>query len=196
MKASLESAALAINLVLLGSRALPAQLLIRGSADVAIARTSVTGGEYLEGERGKLATAGGAYIEVGSRRVPLQLVLGATGERYYDGDKVNLICVPGSHGQCLTRVPNLGGLLGLAGLRYEPVTALSALAAFGYGDLGSLREGDRAPVSARADQIRLEARLRVLTRLALGARYQYITVPNYTGIRFTARPVSLVLSVQ
>jgi hypothetical protein len=42
----------------------------------------------------------------------------------------------------------------------------------------------------------LEARVRVQTHLALGARYQYITVPNYTGIRLTTRPVSLVLSLQ
>ena len=194
MKASLDSVVLAINVVLLGSRALPAQLSIHGSVDAAIARTSVTGGEYLDGERGKLATAGGAYIDLGLQRTPLQLVLGVTGERYYNGDVVNAICVPGSHGQCLTRVPNLGGLLGLVGLRYDPLTAVSALAAFGYGDLGSPREGDRGPTNARADEFRLEARLRVQTHLALGARYQYITVPNYTGVRLTARPVSLVLS--
>jgi hypothetical protein len=196
MKTSLDSVVLAVNLFLLGSRALPAQPLIRGSIDAAIARTSVRGGEYLDGERGKLATAGGAYIDLGLPRTPLQLVLGITGERYYNGDAVNAICVPGSHGQCLTRVPNLGGLLGLVGLRYEPVTAVSALAAFGYGDLGSPGEGDRGPTNARADEIRLEVRLRVLSRLAIGARYQYTTVPNYTGIRFTARPVSLVLSFQ
>jgi hypothetical protein len=196
MKASVDSVVLAINLVLLGSRALPAQLSIHASADAAIAHAAVTGGEYLQGERGKLATAGGAYIDLGLQRTPLQLVLGVTGERYYNGDKVNAICVPGSHGQCLTRVPNLGGLIGLLGLRFEPLPAVSALAAFGYGDVGSPGEGDRAPTNARADEIRLEARVRVQTHLALGARYQYITVPNYTGIRLTTRPVSLVLSLQ
>jgi hypothetical protein len=196
VKACFESVVLAIGLVLLGSRTPSAQVSAHVSVDAAVAHTSVTGGEYIEAERGKLVLAAGAYVDLGSQGTPLHLVLGATGERYHNGDAVNAICVPGSHGQCLTRPPDLGGLIGLLGLRYEPLPAVSALAAFGYGDVRSPSEDAHAPTNARAEEIRVETRVRVIPHLALGARFQYITVPNYTGIRLTARPVSLVFSLR
>jgi len=196
VKASIGPVLLAISLVLLGTGALPAQLSAHLSVDAAVAHTSVKGGEYIESQRGKLVLAGGAYADLGLRGVPVQLVLGATGERYHNGDKVNAICVPGSHGQCLTRPPDLGGLIGLVGLRSEPLPAVSALAAFGYGDLASASEAGHAPTHARAQEIRLETRVRMTTHVALGARFQYITAPDYAGIRLTARPVSLLLSLR
>jgi len=196
VKPSLDSVVLAISLGLLGSRALPAQLSLHLSADAAVANSSITGGEYLAAERGKLVLAGGAYVDLRLWSTPFRLVGGATGERYYNGDKVNLICVPGSHGQCLNRVPNLDGLIGLLGLRYEPLARVSALAAFGRGDVQSPSEDGNAATSARAHEVRLEADARVITHLALGARLQYVTVPNYTGIRLSVHPVSLVISLR
>lgn len=176
------------------SRDLPAQLSAHVSADAAVAHTSVKGGEYIE--RGKQVIGGGAYAELGWRAAPLRLVLGATGERYHNGDFVNLICVPGSHGQCLTRPPDLGGLIGIVGLRYEPLRVVSALAAFGYGDMGSLAESGHGQLNARASEIRVETRVRAITHVELGARYQYLSVPDYGGNRLTARPVSIVMSVR
>jgi hypothetical protein len=196
VKISLGPTHFAVVFGLLSARRLSAQLSVRASADAALANASVIGGEYIEGERGKLVLAGGAYIDVGRRGVPVRLVLGATAERYRDGDKVNAICIPGSRGQCLTRAPDLGGLVGLVGLRYDPLSRVSALAAYGHGRVGRASVSGDAPTKVGADEFRIEGRVWPAAHLAVGVRFQSITIPNYAGVRLTAKPVSFVVAVR
>ena len=196
MKISFGAAHIAVALGLLSARRAPAQLSIHVSADAAVANASVIGGEYIEAERGKLVLAGGAYVDLGRKGAPLQLVLGATVERYRDGDKVNAICIHGSRDQCLTGPPDLGGVVGLVGLRYRPFSRVTALAAYGHGQFGSASTTGGAAANVGADEFRLETRAWVTPHIAVGARVQFVTIPNYAGVRLTVRPISFVAALR
>jgi hypothetical protein len=196
VKLSFGAAHVAVALGLLSARRASAQLSVHVSADAAVANASVTGGEYIEAERGKLVLAGGAYVDLGREAAPLRFVLGATVERYHDGNKVNAICIPGSRGQCLTRAPDLGGLVGLVGLQYQPFSRVTALAAYGYGHLGRASTNGSAAKNVGADELRVEARVWATPHLAVGARVQSVTVPDYAGVRLTVRPVSFVAALR
>jgi hypothetical protein len=176
--------------------ALAAQPVVHFSIDAAAARTSVNGGEFIESQRGKLLLAIGGQLEVGLQGAPVQLIVGATAERFRNGDKVNLICIIGSHGQCLSGAPNLRGIVGIAGLRYEPIHGLSLLGALGWGYLGSSGADGNTPTNGRAAETRLELRVHPLSTVEIGLRWQSVRVPDYPGASLTSQPVSLVISVR
>ncbi len=154
------------------------------------------GGEFLAHGQGKLALELDGSVAAGIQRLPVQLVVGGSLQRYAvePSEATNAICYVGSHGQCLTGRPDLSGLIGLVGMRVQPATRVGVVAAIGTGYLGGPATVNSRR-NSRASEERVDLTYSAASRVDVGVRLQSLKVDDVLGVQMTTRPVSVLLSL-